>query len=77
MEHFNTLNCLQSLIQKPPCYKHHSQPTCIDLMLTNWLSYFQHDGVFETNLPDFHPLTVTELKINFQKLKLKIIAYRE
>ena len=74
---FLHLNCLESLIQKPTCYKNPSQPTCIDLILTNRPSYFQHSEVFETNLSDFHLLTVTELKMNFQKQKPKIIAYRD
>ena len=39
----------------------------IDLILTNRPSYFQHSEVFETNLSDFHLLTVTEFKMNFQK----------
>ena len=77
MENFCNLNCLESLIQKPTCYKNPSQPTCIDLILTNRPSYFQHSEVFETNLSDFHLLTVTELKMNFQKQKPKIIAYRD
>ena len=67
MENFCNLNCLESLIQKPTCYKNPSQPTCIDLILTNRPSYFQHSEVFETNLSDFHLLTVTEFKMNFQK----------
>ena len=77
MENFCNLNCLESLIQKPTCYKNPSQPTCIDLILTNRPSYFQHSEVFETNLSDFHLLTMTELKMNFQKQKTKIIAYRD
>ena len=77
MENFSNLNCLQSLIQEPTCYKNPSQPTCIDLILTNRPSYFQHSEVFETNLSDFHLLTVTELKMNFQKQKPKIIVYRD
>ena len=75
MENFWNLNCLESLMQKPTCYKNPSQPTCIDLILTNWPNYFQHSEVFATNLSDFHLLTVTELKMNFQKQKPKILAY--
>ena len=54
-----------------------SQPTCIDLILTNQPSYFQHSKVFETNLSNIHLLTVTELEMNFQKQKPKIIAYHD
>ena len=63
MENFCNSNCLESLIQKPTCYKNPSQPACIDLILTNRPSYFPHSEVFETNLSsDFHLLTVTENK---------------
>ena len=50
MENFFNLNYLESLIQKTTCYKNPSQPTCIDLILTNQQSYFQHSEVFETFL---------------------------
>ena len=52
-------------------------PTCIDLILTNQPSCFQHSRVFETGLSDFHLLTVTEFKMSFQKLQPKIINYRD
>ena len=52
------------------------KPTCIDLILTNKPSYFQHSNIFETGLSDFHLLTVTEFKLGFQKLKPQIITYR-
>ena len=32
-------------------------------------------SVFETNLSDFHLLTVTEFKMGFQKLKPQVITY--
>ena len=77
MENFCNLNRLESLIQKPTCYKNPSHPSWIDLILTNQPSYFQHSEVFETNLSNFHLLIVTELKMNFQKQQPKIIAYRD
>ena len=67
---------LSSLIDKPTCYKNFDKPTCIDLILTNKPSYFQHSNVFETGLSDFHLLTVTEFKMGFQKLKPQVITYR-
>ena len=44
-------------------------------MLTNKPSNFQHSNVFETGLADFHLLTVTEFKMEFQKLQLQVINY--
>ena len=38
-------------------------------------NYFQQNNVFETILPDFHRIVVTELKMGLQKLKLHLVAY--
>ena len=71
------INCLNSLTKVPTCFKNPDKPTCIDLILTNWPNLFQYSSVFETSLSDFHLLTVTEFKMGFQKLKPKIITYRD
>ena len=75
MEDFCSLSNLESLINKPTCYKNHENLTCIDVILTNRPGYFQHSNVFETGLSDFHLLIVTQLKMGFQKNLPKIIAY--
>ena len=71
MINFCKLKDLSSLIDKPTCYKNFGKLKCIDLILTNNPSYFQHSNVFETGLSDFHLLTVTEFKMVFQNLNLK------
>ena len=71
------LNGLTSLIKKPTCFKNPNKPTCINLILTNPPSCFQHNKVFETGLSDFYLLTVTGFKMSFQKLQPKIINYRD
>ena len=76
MGDFN-LDNLESLISKPPCYKNHENPTCVDLILTNRPGYFQHSNVFETDISDFHLLITTQLKMGFQKKLPKIITYRD
>ena len=76
MTNFCKLNDLSSLIDKPTCYKNFDRPKCIDLILTNKPSYFQHSNLFETGLSNFHLLTVTEFKMGFQKLKPLVINYR-
>ena len=73
---FCELNDILSLIDKPTCYKNFDKPACIDLLLKNKPSYFQHSNVFETGLSDFHLLAVTEFKVGFQKLKSQVITYR-
>ena len=52
------------------------KPTCIDLILTNKHSYFQHSHVFENGLSNFHFLTVAVFKMGLEKLKPKVIVYR-
>ena len=74
---FCNLNGLTCLIKKPRCFKNPDNPTCIDLIVTNQPSCFQHSKVFETGLSDLHLLTVTEFKMSFQKLQTKIINYRD
>ena len=43
------------------------QPIYIDLILTNRPSCFRYSEVSETYLSDFHLLTLTKFKMNFQK----------
>ena len=74
---FCNLNGLTSLIKKPICFKNPDNVTCIDLILTNQLSCFQHSKVFETGLSDFQLLTVTEFKLTLQKPQPKIMNYRD
>ena len=35
MKNFCDINCLESLIKEPTCFKNPEKPTCIDLILTN------------------------------------------
>ena len=76
MREFCNLNELTSLIKNPTYFKNPDKPLCIDLLLTNQTNCFQHNNVFETELSDFHLLTVTEFKMCFQKLPPKIVNYR-
>ena len=62
------------MIDQPTCYKNPDRPTCIDLILTNRLYFFQKNNVFETGLSDFHKMVVTDLKMEFQKLKPHVVA---
>jgi exonuclease III len=67
---------LKSLIKEPTCYKSRSNPTCIDLILTNRPRSFEQSCVIETGLSDFHRLTLTVLKTFFQKSEPRKIIYR-
>ena len=66
---------LKSFIRQPTCYNSPSNPTCIDLILTNATQKFQSTCVLETGLSDFHLMKVTVMRKIFKKLKLKTINY--
>ena len=63
---------LRSTIKQPKCYKSPTDPTCIDLILTNTPQNFQSTCLLETGLSDFHLMTLTVMKKVFKKMKLSI-----
>ena len=67
---------LKSFIRQPLCYKSPSNPTCVDLILTNAPQKFQSFCLVETGLSDFHLMTVTVMRNIFKKLKPRTINYR-
>ena len=67
---------LKSLIKDATCYKNPENPSSTDLILTNNPRRFQKSCVIETGLSDFHKMIVTVMKTSFQRLKLKVINYR-
>ena len=68
---------LASLIKEPTCYKNPDNPSCIDLILTNKPLSFQNSYVAETGLSDFHRMILTVTKMTFQKLKARVINFRD
>ena len=49
----------------------------IYLQLTDHPDCFCQTNVFETGLSNFHMIVVTELQMEFQKLKRQIVIYRD
>ena len=76
LKDFYNLYNLTNLISKATCYKNPNNPSCIDLLLTNFPKCFQNSCVIETGLSDSHKMVVTVMKTNLQKLEPKIINYR-
>ena len=68
---------LTSLIKEPTCYKNLDNSSCIDLILTNKPSSFQNSCAAETVLSTFHRMTLTVTKMTFQKLKVRVMNYRD
>ena len=77
MEEFCSAYNFKILIKDPTCFKNPEKPTTIDYILTNHPNCFQHSGVYETGLSDFHRLTLTALKVFHSKQNPKIIQYRD
>ena len=76
MEEFCLLYNLKSLIKTPTCFKSISNPSCIDLILTNRATSFQNSLTLETGISDFHHLVITVLKTKLKKKPPIIKKYR-
>ena len=61
---------LTIFIKQPRCYKNPDNPSCIDLILTD-------PSVFKTGLFDFHRMILIVTKMTFQKLKPRVMNYRD
>ena len=68
---------VKSIINQSTCYKNPTNPSCIDLFLTNSPNSFQKSTVVETGLSDFHKLIVTVMKSYSPKRTPNIITYRK
>ena len=67
---------LSSIVKESTCFKNVSNPSCIDLFLTNSVLSFQHTLTVSCGLSDFHKLVMTVLKTTFSKNKPREIVYR-
>ena len=52
----------KNIVKEPTCYKSLSNPSCIDLVITNSSSSFQNTKAISTGLSDFHKMVITVLK---------------
>jgi hypothetical protein len=68
---------LGNLVKGPTCFKNPANPSSIDLILTNRPRSFQGTVLIETGLSDFHKMTLTVLKMHFEKQTPKIVHYRD
>ena len=76
MSVFCSIYNLKNLVKEPTCSKNVENPSCIDLILTNKPLYFQTTKAIETDLSDFHRLTITIMKSTFRKQEPNIFNYR-
>ena len=76
MENFLYQHELKSLVKEKTCFKSISNPSCIDLFLTNNALSFQSTKTASTGLSEFHKLALTILKTSIFKNKPREIQYR-
>ena len=65
-----------NLVKDPTCFKSVTNPTSIDVFLTNCPRSFQNTNSICTGISDFHNLIVTIFKTAVPKCKPKILKYR-
>ena len=68
---------LESIVNKPTCFKNPRNPSCIDLVLTSKQERFLKAKTVETGLSGFHKMVVSVFKTSFKKQKPKIVTYRD
>ena len=67
----------KNIVKEPTCYKSLSNPSCIDLVITNSSSSFQNTKAISTGLLTFHKMVITVLRQAFQKSSSKELVYRD
>ena len=65
MKKFRETYNLSSLIKLPTCFRNPTNPSSIDVILTNRTRSFQEHKVVDTELPDHHKMTSTVFKMVF------------
>ena len=73
MDEFHAKN----LVKDPTCYANPSNPSCLDLYITNSYRSFQGTTTVATGLSDCHKMVVTVMKTTFPKADPRIITYRD
>ena len=56
---------------KPTCFKNSKNPSCIDLLLTNFKPSFMKTNVFKTGISDHHKIISTVMKYILKGKALK------
>ena len=68
----NTFNGCKSIVRDKYCFKTPLNRTCIDLMDTCRPKFSQEPEVIETGLSQFHQISLTILKVFFNKQKQRV-----
>ena len=73
MDEFHAKN----LVKEPTCYASPSNPSCLDLYITNCYKSFQGTTTVTTGLSDCHKMVITVMKTTFPKIEPRVIKYRD
>ena len=73
MKSFYPIHNFKNLLDKPTCYKNPTNPSCVDLIITNKPRSFQSSCTFETGLSNFRKITLTVLKSSFARQKPRVL----
>ena len=76
MKSFCQIHNFKNLLDKPTRYKNPTNPSSVDLIITNKPRSVQNSCTFETGLSDFHKMILTILKSSFLKQKPRVLNYR-
>ena len=73
---FNSQYNAKNIVKEPTCFKSITNPSTIDLIVTNNSRSFWNTKTFKNSLSDFHSLVTTVLNIKYVKPKPKEVTYR-
>ena len=68
---------LSSLNTDPICFKNSKNPSCINLLPTNFKPSFMKTNLFETSISDHHKMISTIMKLHFTKQSPKTKYYQD
>ena len=77
MKNFCQIYGYKNIIKGKICFKNPINPTYIDLIITNRPKSFQEPEVVKTGLSDFCKMSLTVMKVFYNKQKPKVIQYRK
>ena len=75
MKSFCQIHNFKNLLDRPSYHKNPTNPSCIDLIITNIPRSFQNSCTFETGFSDFHKMPRTVLKSSSAKQKPRVLNY--
>ena len=76
MKDFCQIYGCKNIVKGKTCFKNPINPTYIDLIITNRPKSFPESEVIETRLSNFHKMSLTVMKVFYNK-QPKIIQYRK